>query len=94
MCSFTSSKPKPQPAPAPVYVPPTIQQPVYTPPPPVPAAPVPSAPIPYYDSASDPVTNEKNTNNISRAKVGRAALKINLVNSGDESSGSYLNTTN
>jgi hypothetical protein len=94
MCMMTSSKPSaPKTAPAPAYVAPIAQ--AAPPPPPPPPPPVPAAPIPFYDQANqEAVSNEKTNNNVSRAKVGRAALKINLVNSGGDESGSTLNTTN
>lgn len=95
MCMMTSSKPSaPKTAPAPAYVPPPIVQ-APPPPPPPPPPPVPAAPIPLYDQTpQEAISNEKANSNVSRAKVGRAALKINLVNSGGDESGSYLNTTN
>jgi hypothetical protein len=85
MCSFGPSAPRT--SPAPVYVMPKVE-----PAAPLPPTPAPAAPTPYYDQLAD--TNEKNTSNATRARVGRSALKINLVNSGDPTSGSALNTTN
>ena len=88
----SSSKPK-QTAPAAAYVPPTIQQPVYTPPPPSPA---PDAPTPLYQMQEAEAAQKGDTQakNLSRAKVGRASLKINLVNSGGDATSSGINTTN
>lgn len=81
-----SSAPRTQQAPA--YIPPPPP-----PPPPPPLPPVPAAPIPLYEQERID-KNDQTNSNVSRAKVGRAALKINLVNSGGDESGSYLNTTN
>lgn len=89
----SASKPKQQ-APAPAYVPPTIQPPAYTPPPP--PAPAPDAPTPYMvqQESEAAMKGDTQAKNLSRARVGRSALKINLVNSGDDGSSSGINTTN
>lgn len=89
MNSSRPSAPKTQQAPA--YVAPYVAP--APPPPPPPPPPVPAAPIPYYEQEQMD-KNETANNNTARAKVGRSALKINLVNSDRDMAGSALNTTN
>ena len=87
MCMTTSSS-APKTQQAPVYV-----APPPPPPPPPPLPPIPAAPVPFYEQERMDKNATTNTNAAS-AKVGRAALKINLVNSDRDMAGSTLNTTN
>jgi hypothetical protein len=99
MCSFTKSTPKPQPTPTyvPPYVAPAAAAPAPTPAPVAPPPPpVPDAPTPYYDQQAfeKAQASETQANALSRAKIGRAALKIDLVNNTGSTSTSGVNTTN
>jgi hypothetical protein len=90
----TSSRPVTQQPQQSQYTAPVVQQPAYVAPPPIP--PVPPAPTPYLDQqASDAaVKSETQSSNLSKARVGRAALKINLVNAGGDGSSSGINSAN
>jgi hypothetical protein len=73
---------------APAYTAPVAPITPIAPPPPVPAA-----PVPYYET-QEAASNEKTNSNVSKSRIGRAALKINLVNSGNDDAGFSVNTTN
>jgi len=90
MCAFGSSKSVQNPTPA--YTAPAVA----TPPPPPSAPPIPAAPTPYYvqQAMADAQASQTQANALSRAKVGRAALKIDLVNNTGSTSTSGVNTTN
>lgn len=86
MCMFNSSTPKQQPTPQ--YVAPTVATPA-----PAAPVPVPSAPVPYYDQGGGDSATQATRNAIDTRRIGRAALKIDLVNNAG-STDTGLNTTN
>jgi hypothetical protein len=61
---------------------------------PLPVPPVPPAPNPYYDQqvASDAQKSQTQASTLSKARAGRAGLKIDLVNDAGGFSGSGVNT--
>jgi hypothetical protein len=80
------------------YQTPPSYSPYYTPAPePPPPPPPPPAPTPYYDTVQtqkDAQAGLNQANSLSNAKVGRAALKIDLVNNTGSTSNTGVNSAN